>query len=293
MQELIDGHTRLYALLGSPVGHSGSPKMYNYCFSKLGINSAYVALDVTLDRLPAAMQGVKAMGFAGLNITMPCKRAVMEYLDEISPEAQLMQACNVAVNRDGHWVGYNTDGVGYVQDLAAHGVDVAGKVISVLGAGGAGTAIAVQCVLSGAKELFLFNRRSGASWERAQALQQRLAQAVPGCVVTVCDLEDAACVQEKLAGSEILANATRVGMAPDMDRMPIPSAEFLHAGMVVTDAIYNPRKTKLLQAADAAGCQTLDGTGMLVQQGAAALKLFAGAEMPVDEVHALVFGAEA
>ena len=113
---------------------------------------------------------------------------------------------------------------------------------------------------------------------------------MPSCPVTVCDLEVAARVQEKLAVSDILANATRVGMAPDVDSMPIPSAADLHPGMVVTDAIYNPRKTKLLQAAEAAGCQTLDGTGMLVQQGAAALKLFADAEMPVEEVHALVFG---
>ena len=291
MSSYIDGHTRLYALLGSPVGHSGSPKMHNYCFAKRGVNSVYVALEVTLDRLPQAMAGVKAMGFGGLNITMPCKRAVMDYLDEISPEARLMNACNVAVNQDGKWVGYNTDGAGYVQDLLAHGVDVAGKTVAVLGAGGAGTAIAVQCVLSGAKELFVFNRRSGPSFARALEMQARLAAEVPGCPVTVCDLEDTALLREKLAACDILANATRVGMAPDVDGMPIPDGSCLRPGLVVTDAIYNPRTTRLLETARAAGCQTLDGTGMLIQQGAAAFKLFTGEEMPVDEVYQLVFGA--
>lgn len=289
MLESINGHTKTYALLGSPVGHSGSPQMYNYCFEKLQINSVYVALDVDLEHLPDAMAGVKAMGFSGLNITMPCKSAVMHYLDEVSPAATLMNACNVAVNQDGRWVGYNTDGIGYVENLKAHGVDVCGKAITILGAGGAGTAIAVQCALSGARELFIFNLKDP-FFSRAEEMASRIIQAVPHCKVSVHDLEDTEALSLACQNSDILANTTRSGMAPDVDGMPIPSVQLLRPEMVVTDTVYNPRQTRLLQEAQALGCKTIQGTGMLIQQGAAALRLFTGAEMPVNEVHELVFG---
>lgn len=291
MSNRITGHTRLYALLGTPVGHSGSPKMYNYCFETLGIDGVYVALDVDLARLPAAMAGIQAMGFAGLNITMPCKQAVMAYLDEISPEAQVMQACNVVVNQQGRWVGYNTDGVGYVEDLKAHGVDVAGKAVTVLGAGGAGTAIAVQCALSGAREVRICNRK-GRSYPNAEAVAQRIREHVPGCSVQVLDLEDPAGMQHCVDSCDILANATSVGMGADTEGMPLPSGVRLRPELVVTDAVYFPRQTRLLREAAAQGCQTVNGTGMLIRQGAAALKLFCGAEMPVDAVYQLVFGQE-
>ncbi|MEG2368126.1 MAG: shikimate dehydrogenase, partial [Oscillospiraceae bacterium] len=157
MEKRISGTTKVMALIGSPVGHSGSPAMYNYCFQKDGYDGAYVAFDVTLDTLKDAMAGIKALNLQGINITMPCKSAVIEYLDEISPAAKLIGACNVAVNKDGRWQGHNTDGIGFVENLKAHGVDVAGKNLCVIGAGGAGTAIIVQCALSGAKSISVFN----------------------------------------------------------------------------------------------------------------------------------------
>lgn len=283
MDKRISGKTKTLALIGSPVGHSGSPAMYNYCFEKLGFDCVYVAFDVTLDGLKDAMTGIKTMGFKGINITMPCKSAVIEYLDEISPAAKLMNACNVAVNEDGRWIGHNTDGLGFVSNLRAHGFDVKGKHMTILGAGGAGTAVAVQCALDGAASLDIFNLKD-AFFERAEQTGKSIAAAVPGCEVRVCDLSDEKLLAESIKKSQLLVNATRAGMAPETDTMPVTSAEGFHKDLVVCDTVYNPRETKLLRLAKEAGCEVVPGVGMLVHQGAAALKLFTGAEMPVAEV---------
>lgn len=288
MENRINGHTQTLALIGSPVGHSGSPAMYNYCFEKLGFDMVYVAFDVTLERLPIVMTGIKAMNFHGINITMPCKSAVLEYLDEISDAAKLMGACNTAVNIDGRWHGHNTDGIGFVENLKAHGVDVAGKRLTLLGCGGAGTAIAVQAALSGAAAVSIFNQKDP-FFAKAEQTAANIGKAVPGCRVTVNDLGDAAAIAASVAESDILVNASRAGMAPDTDSMSLPSAEVLRPGLVVCDTVYNPKETKLLRLAAEKGCIAVGGTGMLLYQGAAAFKLYTGADMPVDEVRTRFF----
>lgn len=288
MENRITGHTQTLALIGSPVGHSGSPVMYNYCFEKLGIDMVYVAFDVTLETLPTVMAGIKAMNFHGINITMPCKSAVLEYLDEISDAAKLMGACNTAVNIAGRWHGHNTDGIGFVENLKAHGVEAAGKRLTLLGCGGAGTAIAVQAALSGAPAVSIFNQKDP-FFAKAEQMAANIGKAVPGCRVTVNDLGDAAAIAASVAESDILVNASRAGMAPDTDSMPLPSAEVLRPGLVVCDTVYNPKETKFLRLAAEKGCIAIGGTGMLLYQGAAAFKLYTGADMPVDEVRTRFF----
>ena len=288
MDNRITGKTQTLALIGSPVGHSGSPAMYNYCFEKLGLDCVYVAFDVPLEKLDAAMTGIKALNFRGINITMPCKSAVLSYMDEVSPAAKLMGACNTALNENGRWIGHNTDGVGYVDSLRAGGVDIAGKRITIMGAGGAGTAIAVQCALSGAKQISIFNLKDE-FFTRAEKTAENICSELHGCSVRVHDLSDEAALLDSVMNSDILANTTRAGMAPDLDKMPISSTEVLRKGLVVTDTIYNPRETKLLREAKAAGCVTVGGTGMLIYQGAAAFRLYTGSEMPVDEIRAKFF----
>lgn len=283
MDNRITGKTSTLALIGSPVGHSGSPAMYNYCFEKLGFDCVYVAFDVPIEGLKDAMAGIKALGFKGINITMPCKSAVIEYLDEISPAAKLMNACNVAVNENGRWIGHNTDGLGFVSNLRANGFDVKGKRMTVLGAGGAGTAVAVQCALDGAASIDIFNLKD-AFFGRAESTGEAISRAVPGCKVKICDLSDEKLLGESIKNSDILVNATRAGMAPDVDLMPLSSDACLRPGLVVCDTIYNPRETKLIKLAKEKGCAVVPGIGMLVRQGAAALKLFTGADMPVEEV---------
>lgn len=288
MDKRISARTQTLALIGSPVGHSGSPAMYNYCFAKLGFDCVYVAFDVTLDKLGEAVNGIKAMNFKGINVTMPCKSAVLEYMDKVSPEAKLMGAVNTAVNDNGIWTGYNTDGRGYVENLKASGIDISGKTITVLGAGGAGTAIAVQCALSGAKEIFVFNLRDP-FFPRAEQTAANISSEVPTCKVSVYDLADENKLAECIRNSDILANTTRAGMSPDVDLMPIPSANVLRKGLIVSDTVYNPKETKLLRLAKESGCTAIAGTGMLIYQGAAAFKLYTGADMPVDEVRSLFF----
>jgi len=288
MDNKISGKTKTLALIGSPVGHSGSPAMYNYCFEKLGFDCVYVAFDVPLEKLNEAMTGIKSLNFRGINITMPCKAAVVDYMDELSPAARLMGACNTAVNENGRWIGHNTDGIGYVESLKSEGVDVAGKRITIMGAGGAGTAIAVQCALSGASQITIFNLKD-AFYSRAEKTAENICKELHQCSVRVHDLADEQALLQSVTQSDILANTTRAGMAPDVDTMPISSTEVLRPGLVVTDTVYNPKETKLLREAKAAGCIAIGGVGMLIYQGAAAFKLYTGADMPVDEVRSKFF----
>ncbi|MGO5052126.1 shikimate dehydrogenase [Lachnospiraceae bacterium LCP25S3_G4] len=288
MERRITGTTKLLGLIGTPVEHSGSPAMYNYCFEALGYDYAYLAFDVTLERLPAMMEAANTMHMKGMNVTMPLKQAVVLYMDKVTPAAKLIGACNTLVNEGGAWIGYNTDGMGYVLNLRDNGVEVTGKKMTVLGAGGAGTAVQVQCALDGAREIAVFNPKD-AFFEHAQETAIRISKEVPGCTVRVYDLNDTKKLQDEVEDSEILVNATRVGMAPNNDVTPIQNKALFRPDLIVTDVIYNPVETKLLKDAKACGCKTIGGQGMLVWQGAEAFHLYTGDTMPVEEVKKLFF----
>ena len=288
MGSWIDGHTVPLGLLGSPVGHSGSPAMYNYCFEKDGLNCAYLAFDVDLSTLDAGMNAVKTLHFKGINVTMPCKSAAVKYADECTKAVQLIGATNCIVCEDGKWIAHNTDGIGFVNNLKAHGVDVAGKKVTLIGGGGAGIAILVQCALSGAKEISVFNIRDS-FFGNLEQHAELVNREVPGCTVRVFDLADQDRLREEIAGSQILTNATRVGMAPNTQAMSVPDAGVFRAGLVVADTVYNPRETMLIREAKAAGCVAVGGIGMLVRQGEEAYRIFTGKVMPVDEIQEKFF----
>ena len=191
MEARISGHTKLFALIGSPVGHSGSPAMYNYSFERTGIDAAYLAFDIPLENVKEGVAALKALHVGGFNVTMPDKTAVAGLVDEISPAAKLIGACNtVTVGEDGRLTGHNTDGVGFVQNLHEHGVSVSGKRMVVLGAGGAATAICVQAALDGAQEIAIFNR-ADEFYANGEKTVEKLSAAVPSCKVTIHPLEDA------------------------------------------------------------------------------------------------------
>ena len=152
MEKRISGHTGLLALIGSPVGHSGSPEMYNYSFQKLGLDYAYVAFDIKEDKVKDAINAMKTFNMRGCNVTMPDKVEAAKYMDELSPASQIIGAVNTIVNDDGKLTGYITDGEGFVNNLKDHGIDIKGRKITVAGGGGAATAIQVQCALDGACE---------------------------------------------------------------------------------------------------------------------------------------------
>ena len=289
MENRIDGHTRLFCLIGSPVGHSGSPAMYNYSFDKLGLNNAYLAFDVPLEKLEDAVKALKLMNVGGFNITMPDKTAVCEYLDELSPAAEMIGACNtVTVSEDGKLTGHNTDGVGFVRNLEKHGVSVKGKSIVVMGAGGAATALTIQAALDGAAKLVIFNRKTSKGYANAERTVAKIRTNVPGCEASVNDLGNAEAFAEAVKSCDILVNATKVGMAP-LDNETLVDPSLYRPGLVVADTVYNPRETRMIKEAAAAGCTVVGGIGMLLQQGVEAFRLFTGQEMPEDEVAAKFF----
>ncbi|MGI6116997.1 MAG: shikimate dehydrogenase [Bilifractor sp.] len=283
MSHEITGRTRLLALIGSPVGHSGSPQMYNYSFDKLGLDYVYVAFDVKEKEVPEAVRAMRLFGMRGGNVTMPDKTAAARCMDELSPAAKLIGAVNTIVNDEGHLTGHITDGEGFVLNLRAQGIGVSGGSIAVAGAGGAATAIQVQCALAGAKKMIILKRKN-ATFSRALENSEKIRATVPGCEVEVKDLSDPEAVREAMAESDIFVNATNVGMKPDDQNSVVKDVSFFRRELIVADAVYNPVRTRLLREASEAGCRTVDGRGMLLWQGAAAFRLFTGKEMPVEEV---------
>ena len=283
MDARISGHTKLFALIGSPVGHSGSPAMYNYSFARTDIDAAYLAFDIPLERVKEGVEALKTLHVGGFNVTMPDKTAVAGLVDAISPAARLIGACNtVTVSEDGKFTGHNTDGIGFVQNLREHGVEVSGKRMVVLGAGGAATAICVQAALDGAQEIIIFNR-ADEFYANGEKTVEKLSAAVPACKVSIHPLEDAAALAQAVNACDLLVNATKVGMKPLGDQSLI-DAKLLRKDLVVADTVYNPRKTLLIEQAEAAGCTAIGGIGMLLWQGVAAFKLFTGKDMPAQEV---------
>ena len=283
MENRISGTTGLLALIGSPVGHSGSPAMYNYSFQKLGLDYVYVAFDITTEDVGKAVEAMRLFKMRGINVTMPDKTEAVRYMDALSPAAQIIGAVNTIVNDDGVLTGHITDGEGFVNNLRDHGIEIAGKKITVAGGGGAATAIQVQCALDGAREISIFNIKDE-FFERTLQTAEKIRNAKPECVVNVYDIADEAKMKEEIASSDIFTNATIVGMKPMDGESVVKDVSAFRPGLVVCDAVYNPKKTRLLREAEEAGCICVGGEGMLLWQGAAAFKLYTGRDMPVEEV---------
>lgn len=280
----ITGHTGLLAVIGSPIAHSGSPAMYNYSFERLGLDYVYVAFDIKEDGVKQAIDAFRLFNMKGGNVTMPDKTEAMKYMDEISPAAKIIGSINTIVNDNGKLVGHITDGEGFVNNLRDYGVEIKGKKITVAGGGGAATAIQVQCALDGAREITIFNKKD-AFFERTLATAEKIKAAVPGIVVNVYDIDDIAKMTEEIKDSDIFANATSVGMKPNLDNLSVvKDLSAFRPGLVVADAVYNPEETRLLREAKEAGCLCIGGKGMLLWQGVSAFKLFTGCDMPVEEV---------
>ncbi|SMP48620.1 shikimate dehydrogenase [Anoxynatronum buryatiense] len=275
----ITGKTRLVALLGSPVRHSQSPQMHNTAFQALNLNYTYLVFDIQQNQLEAAIQAMKTLDVAGFNVTMPHKEKVIPFLDELSPEASIIGAVNTVKNENGKLTGYNTDGMGFIMSLAEENIPVSGKKIIILGAGGAGKSVAIQLALENVGELMIFNRSAAP----AEALCRLINEKIPTCQVSQHRLDETV-LKEALSTADVLVNTTNVGMG-DLEKVSlIKDAAWLHSKLKVVDIIYSPPKTKLLEIAETAGCQTVNGIGMVVGQGALAFEIWTGAHMPVADV---------
>lgn len=280
MEERISGRTGLLALIGSPVGHSGSPAMYNYSFRKLGLDYVYVAFDIKEEEVAAAIDAMRTFRMRGCNVTMPCKHEALKYMDALSPAARMMGAVNTIVNDDGWLTGYNTDGAGVVNCLKDRGAAVPGKKLIVTGTGGAATAIQIQSALDGAAEIAIFARTPA----KAAQTVANIRMERPECAVNVYDIADVPRMTEEMKTADIFINATSVGMSPQEDESVVKDTSAFRPGLVVLDAVYEPVQTKLLSDAAAAGCTCVSGKGMLLWQGVEAFRLYTGLEMPVEEV---------
>ena len=288
MNQEITGYTRLICLLGSPVGHSKSPMMHNEAFRALGLDYAYLAFDVKEEQLCQAVEGLKILGARGMNLTMPLKNRIVPLCDHLSPAAQLCQAVNTGVIEEDHTLtGHTTDGAGFFRTCREEGVEIKGKKMTLLGAGGAGTAILVQAALDGAEEIALFSRSSSPFIQRTMETVEKLKEKT-SCHITLYDYQDDV-LKQQIHDSYLLVNATNIGMAPREEDCLIPDASFFHPELAVADVIYNPLETRLVKMAKEAGCKAFGGLNMLLYQGAEAFRLWTGQTMPVEQVREKYF----
>ena len=279
---VVDVNTKLVGLLGNPLGHSFSPAMHNKAFETLGLNYFYLPIEVTAEDLPTVAAGIARMNFAGYNITIPHKIRIMDCLDAIDPLARAIGAVNTVIVENGRTTGYNTDGEGFVQSLETEtGIAVGGKCYLIIGAGGAARAIAMTLASRGAQKIFLCNRTE----QKAHDLVAEINTKVNPCSEVVA--REPARIGAAVRQADVLINTTSVGMHPDEDRMPI-DGDLIPNGLIVSDIVYNPARTKLLQVAESKNCRVVPGLGMLVYQGAEAFRKWTGAEPPVDVMFEVV-----
>jgi shikimate dehydrogenase len=267
---MINGHTKIFGILGRPVAHSLSPVMHNAAFRHLGINAVYVAFPVT--DLASAVSGLRGLAIGGASVTIPFKEEIIPLIDELDPRAAEIGAVNTLVNRDGRLIGSNTDWLGAVTALTAK-TSLQGRHVLILGAGGASRAIAYGVIQAGGRVSL-----TDVDQARATALVKDLGgEAIPLHTVGDCP-------------ATILVNATPVGMTPDVDGIPI-DPDLLGRFEVVMDIVYQPLETRLLREAKTRGAAAIDGLQMLIHQGAAQFELWTGREAPAAVMARAAYGA--
>ena len=276
----IDGYTRLAAVVAKPIKHSISPFIHNLAFDRTGINGVYLAWEIDKEDLAVTMDNIKRYDMFGVNISMPYKQAVIPHLDQLSKSAQLIGAVNTVIPRDGQLIGHNTDGIGFFKSLEKlAGFQVQGKVMTILGGGGAATAIISQAALDGAAKIYIFSRSQSLERHAATAQKISLETQVP---IEVLPLEDSDLLQAKIFQSRLLVNGTSVGM--DGQTLLIDEETILPQHLLVVDVIYQPFETPFLNFAKQQGAKTVNGLGMLLFQAAEAFQIWTGKEMPTDYI---------
>lgn len=256
----------IFGVIGHPISHSMSPIMHNCEFKKLGCPHHYTAFDVHPDNLKNAIDGMRALNILGLNVTIPHKVAVMEWLDEIDEEARLIGAVNTIKNENGRLIGSNTDGEGYLRslkELIDHPFH--DKNVLIIGAGGASRAIVTALARYGVSRIDIANR----TLQKAEQLAMHVRQFGKSNAIPLKEAE------EKLSTYGIIVNTTSVGMSPNLPDMPI-NIHHLEKGTIVSDLIYNPLSTMFLKKAKEKGAITANGVGMFVHQGALSFEKWLG-----------------
>jgi shikimate dehydrogenase len=254
--------------------------MHNEAFAKLGLDYAYLAFEVDNSTLEDTIKGFRAMKVRGSNVSMPNKTVVHKYLDKLSPAAELCGAVNTIVNDNGVLTGHITDGVGYMSALKDAGIDVIGKKMTIVGAGGAATAIEIQAALDGVAEISIFNVKDS-FWARAEKTVKDINEKT-NCKATLYELTDLDALKREIESSFVFTNATGMGMKPLEGQTYIPDKSFFRPELIVVDIVYSPAETAMLKMAKEVGCKTMNGLGMMLFQGAAAFEMWTGQPMPIE-----------
>ena len=270
----LNGKTQICGIIGDPIQHTLSPAMHNAAFKTLNLDYVYIPFRVTTNELEKAILGVRSLNIRGLNVTLPHKVNILPYLDELDSMAENLGAVNTIVNQDGCLKGYNTDAAGFYQALTADGINPLGKRVTILGAGGAGRAVAFILADKGV-DLTILNRDELRAQKLADSLMRLFRREV-----AIGGLHNKN-LSKVFENSDIIVNTTSVGMYPENSASPIPSG-IIKPGHIVFDIIYNPQQTRLLMEAETSGAKIIGGLEMLVWQGAAAFKLWTGHNAPVE-----------
>lgn len=277
----MDAKTKMFCVIGNPIEHSLSPAMHSAAFKKLKLNCAYAAFRVAPENLGAAIRGMKALGFLGANVTIPHKVKVIEFLDELSEEARIIGAVNT-IKFGEKVVGYNTDGFGALRALQRSAADPENKRVLILGSGGAARAIAVTLALQG----------NVSSLTILGVVEAELSKLVDDInkntgVKAIGRLMSDETKREEIKSADVLIHCTPIGMHPKTDETLV-TKDMLRRGMKVMDVVYNPLETRLLKEAKKAGCKTIGGVEMFVNQGAESERIWLGVEPPVELMRKVV-----
>ena len=270
----ISGKTKVCGVIGDPIEHTLSPIMQNAAFDFLKIEYVFLAFKVQITEVEKAMDGMRALNIHGLNVTMPHKNAVVKYLDQIDPTAKTIASVNTILNKNGKLFGFNTDGVGALNALEQNGVKPKGKKVLLLGAGGAAKAIAYT-LSQEADEIVILNRTPKPAIDLADLLKQKFNKKISGNALSSTS------IKENLADTDILINATSVGMKPNGDQTLV-EPKWLKSNLAVMDIIYNPVETELGKYAKSAGAKVVSGVEMLIYQGAASFEIWTACKAPVE-----------
>ena len=289
---MVDGKTKILGVIGDPIEHTFSPAMHNAGLNELGLNYIYLPFHVKEDMLGECIQGAKAMGIKGLNVTIPHKSNVIKHLDDIDSVASMIGAVNTiqfiydedneSSNQDNginvRTKGFNTDGYGCVRAIEEK-TSIKDKKVSITGAGGAARAVAFQIANSGIDELSILNRNLSKAQSLANDLKINLESIGIDISINAYDLEE---LKRELSDSDIFIDTTPIGMYPNVDDKPVASADMLHEDLLVNDIVYTPMKTSLIREAELANAEVVYGYKMLLYQGIRSFEIWLGREAPAD-----------
>ncbi|MEJ8553645.1 shikimate dehydrogenase [Tepidibacter sp. Z1-5] len=265
---MINGSTKLICLIGQPVEHSFSPSIHNCLFEKYDINSKYMCFDVDKKSLKEAVNAMKVLKIKGANVTVPHKVEIMNYLDEIDINAKLIGAVNTIKNDNGRLIGYNTDGMGFVNSVLGKGYKIEGKNVMILGAGGAARSIAVEIANNRAKSIEIRNRSIDKANNISNTIKENFKSSVKTGNINI--------TKEDLENIDILINTTSLGLSPKVDQIPIDETIKVDKDILVCDIVYNPKETRFLKWAKENNLDTLGGIDMLINQALEAFYIWTG-----------------